>query len=201
MDGASAPPANRTLRLALAMRGGVSLAVWIGGAVAEIDLLRRAMTPDDGELPGQARRMEVYRRMLEVAGYGGVEVDILAGASAGGLNAVIYGFAQSVGRTTDWAEGVWCDVGSLWRLLRPNPPGAPWRWWRRLRVPSLLSGDGYFYPELRTALNHQLGAVTPKDAAQPVRPARPADYVSIDLSATLAARPPQAAHPTDGRRT
>ena len=33
---------NHTLRLALAMRGGVSLAVWIGGAVAEIDVLRRA---------------------------------------------------------------------------------------------------------------------------------------------------------------
>jgi hypothetical protein len=28
------------LRLALGMRGGVSLAVWIGGAVAEIDRLR-----------------------------------------------------------------------------------------------------------------------------------------------------------------
>ena len=33
---------HKTLRLALAMRGGVSLAVWIGGVVAEIDLFRRA---------------------------------------------------------------------------------------------------------------------------------------------------------------
>ena len=34
-------PFGRTLRLALAMRGGVSLASWIGGTVAELDILRR----------------------------------------------------------------------------------------------------------------------------------------------------------------
>jgi hypothetical protein len=39
--------AGRMLRLALAMRGRVSLAVWIGGAVAELDRLRSAR-PDDG---------------------------------------------------------------------------------------------------------------------------------------------------------
>src|SRR5688572_1507281 len=32
---------GRSLRVALAMKGGVSLAVWIGGAVAELDILRR----------------------------------------------------------------------------------------------------------------------------------------------------------------
>ena len=37
-----APVAGQELRLALAMRGGVSLAVWIGGAVSEIERLRRA---------------------------------------------------------------------------------------------------------------------------------------------------------------
>ena len=31
----------RELRLALSMNGGVSLAVWIGGSVSEIDCLRR----------------------------------------------------------------------------------------------------------------------------------------------------------------
>ena len=36
------PPGHRVeLRLALSMNGGVSLAVWIGGAVSEIDCLRR----------------------------------------------------------------------------------------------------------------------------------------------------------------
>src|SRR5690349_23538067 len=35
------PAFGRNLRIALAMKGGVSLAVWIGGAVAELDILRR----------------------------------------------------------------------------------------------------------------------------------------------------------------
>jgi hypothetical protein len=35
---------KRELRLALGMRGGVSLAIWIGGACSEIDRVRRADT-------------------------------------------------------------------------------------------------------------------------------------------------------------
>ena len=38
----AASAAPRELRLALAMRGGVSLAVWIGGTCCEIDRLRTA---------------------------------------------------------------------------------------------------------------------------------------------------------------
>ena len=40
VDASDVDLGGRVLRLALAMRGGVSLAVWIGGAVAELDLLR-----------------------------------------------------------------------------------------------------------------------------------------------------------------
>ncbi|MEM9714599.1 MAG: hypothetical protein AAGA17_20420, partial [Actinomycetota bacterium] len=65
------------LRLALALRGGVSLAVWIGGACAEIDQLCRAS--DEGGL---------WSRALELSGHDRVVVDVLAGASAGGLNGV-----------------------------------------------------------------------------------------------------------------
>ena len=36
-------PAGQRLRLALSLRGGVSLAVWIGGAVRELDLARRSV--------------------------------------------------------------------------------------------------------------------------------------------------------------
>ena len=35
------PGSRRQLRLALSMNGGVSLAVWIGGSVSEIDRVRR----------------------------------------------------------------------------------------------------------------------------------------------------------------
>src|SRR3954467_11994153 len=73
------------LRLALGMRGGVSLAVWMGGACSEVDRLRRAFDDEDG----QQERTATYRRMLEASGYGSVAVDVVAGASAGGLNSVL----------------------------------------------------------------------------------------------------------------
>ena len=60
------------LRLALGMRGGVSLAVWMGGACSEIDRLRRAL--QDGGDP-------VYGALLRANGYGSVAVDVVAGAS------------------------------------------------------------------------------------------------------------------------
>jgi hypothetical protein len=70
------------LRLALAMRGGVSLAVWMGGACSEVDRMRRA---PGGAVP----QASTYGRMLDAAGYGSVAVDVLAGASAGGLNCAL----------------------------------------------------------------------------------------------------------------
>ena len=39
---------NKTLRLAVGMRGGVSLAVWIGGAVAELEHLRNVCADGTG---------------------------------------------------------------------------------------------------------------------------------------------------------
>ena len=65
------------LRLAVAMRGGESLAVWIGGALAEIDVMRSAL--DDGK-PGDGRpalawsdpNEKVYWLLLRLAGYSSV---------------------------------------------------------------------------------------------------------------------------------
>ena len=105
------------LRLALAMRGGVSLAVWIGGAVAELDLLRGAR--ESAGLPESLReRGELYGGLLDLAGYAAVEIDVLAGASAGGLNAVLYGLAQSNGRRIDDMVEVWSQLAHFPALLR-----------------------------------------------------------------------------------
>ena len=109
---------RRTLRIALAMKGGLSLAVWIGGAVAELDILRRIRlfedqgrcraivlhktndkerSQDGGPDPNLADRAAVYARLLWAHGYDRVEFDVLAGASAGGLNGVLYAVAQRSG--------------------------------------------------------------------------------------------------------
>ena len=120
-------------------------------------------------------RRDIYRALLRAARYDAVDIDILAGASAGGLNAVLYGLAQSVGRTIDWAETMWLEVGGLWDLLRDSRPADH----ETFRVPSLLRGDGYFYPMLDAALA----------GIDNTAPGEPSEYVSIDLSATLARRP------------
>ncbi|WP_188543250.1 DUF3376 domain-containing protein [Rhodococcoides trifolii] len=155
---------STTLRLTLAMRGGVSLAVWIGGAVAEIDNLRRAsLTPNPSD-----PRMRRYRELLAAAGYGKVEVDILAGASAGGFNAVLYGLAQSYGASLEPTRDLWANTGGIWQMLRPVGIGP---------LVSFLQGDDYFLPTARMSL----GRLTSR-AGDSVDFA--ADNVTVELAAT-----------------
>ena len=58
--------ARREIRLALVLNGGVSLAIWIGGVVAEIDRARRAgLGP-----PAKADEIvDVYRELLDLTPY------------------------------------------------------------------------------------------------------------------------------------
>ena len=103
------------------MRGGVSLAVWIGGAIAELDLVRRGTLNDTSSLRGDLKdRADTYAKLLGALGYSGIRFDVLAGASAGGLNAVIYGFAQSVGVGLEGLSDVWEEEGDLWKLFHPQ---------------------------------------------------------------------------------
>ncbi|WP_347954565.1 DUF3376 domain-containing protein [Gordonia aichiensis] len=171
------PTTPRILRLALALRGGVSLAVWIGGAVAELDLLRRASLTDPDRLapdsPEVRRRARIYRKLLNDNGFEHVEIDILAGTSAGGLNAVVLGLAQSFGvPLDDPVHRTWIGDGALWRLLRR--PG-------RGRIPSLLDGDGAFYPAAHRALTDVVGQTGRPDLVQATQ--------TVELSATLIEAP------------
>ena len=90
-----------TLRLALAMRGGVSLSVWIGGAVREIDRLRREVT-------ASPRRSAVARLAIGL-GYSRVELDAISGASAGGLNGVMLAAAMASGHDVGGLRTVWLE--------------------------------------------------------------------------------------------
>ncbi len=147
------------LRLALAMRGGVSLAVWIGGAVSEIDLARRA---DDG---GHTGGHDFWPQLLAVSDYERVVVDVLAGASAGGLNGVLYAASQVYDFPYDAMRDVWLTVGSTEGLVRRE---GPW--------PSLFKGDDYFL----TTVHDKLEALA---AGRPAPPAR--ERVDLALSATV----------------
>ena len=122
----------RHLRLALSMNGGVSLAVWIAGAVAEIDELRR------GE--------GFWGDLMEQAGYRReAQVDVMSGASAGGLNAVM--LATSIQANRPFAEffPLWLEAADIGALVKPPSKAVDYD------DRAVLDGQ-YFLHELHDAL-------------------------------------------------
>jgi predicted acylesterase/phospholipase RssA len=128
-----------TLRLALAMRGGVSLSVWIGGAVREIEHLRSDVLAPTG---GHREPRGAIGEMARAVGYDTIEIDIVSGASAGGLNAVILGAAMTRGKSLDMLRDVWLNSGAIENLLYASSAKTQ---------SSILDGQ-YFYDELETNL-------------------------------------------------
>jgi patatin-related protein len=161
---------ERELRLALALRGGTSLAVWIGGAVSEINNLRRALGPAEPSDEETPEAEHPWAALARLAGYDAVTVDILAGASAGGLNATLMSASIVYGMPFDRMREMWVSVADAEALARPVP-----KFWNK-RPPSLLEGDDYFRSEVESVLwgniprhhSHRLG-----------------DQVNLLLTATL----------------
>jgi patatin-related protein len=149
------------VRLALVMNGGVSLAVWMGGVTHEIDRIRRAWVTETES---------VYAHVLKAVGCV-VQVDVIGGASAGGINgaalagAVAFDRSLAPGRpimagddgASAWMRDLWLELGSFSNLLRPSFPEGP---------PSLMQGDEYFLTRLASAF----GDLT-KPGSQAVSPA------------------------------
>ena len=142
----------------------------------------------------RVERAKVYRTLVEEAGYRGVEIDILAGASAGGLNAVLYGLSQASRSVLDeTVRRTWINEGGIWELLHPGvvrkSDTQSWGdWFRRLprrRLKSILQGDTRLYKVAHTALCE---LSTPSDRGEPRQYAVSANRpynISIELAATL----------------
>jgi patatin-related protein len=166
---------EQELRLALALRGGTSLAVWIGGAVTEINNLRGALTPRETELGDvespAATPEHPWAVLAKLAGYNAVAVDILAGASAGGLNATLLAGSIVYGLPFERMRRMWVAVADAESMARPVP-----KFWQQ-RPPSLLDGDGYFRGEVEAALTNNIPA--------PDRAAALGDRLDLLLTATL----------------
>ena len=140
------------VRLAMALNGGVSLAVWMGGCAVELDCARRAwlgpeeMGFDPGYDPGEAGATAV-RRVYHGLGHAlgrRLSIDVLSGASAGGVNGALLSAAMVTGRRLHpkFVRDRWLELGDLSELLRePGGDEDP---------TSLLKGD-YFHGELLRA--------------------------------------------------
>lgn len=121
-------PRTDELRLALVLNGGVSLAVWMGGVVFELNRLVRETHP-------------VYRGLLELTGTA-ARIDVISGTSAGGVNGAALALAQLHDQGLYALRDVWIKTGGLDDLLQD--PDAP-------DLRSMLRGDDYFLPNIRAA--------------------------------------------------
>jgi patatin-related protein len=157
---------SEELRIALVMTGGVSLAVWIGGVTHEINRLVQAHDKDG-----------VYAQLLNFTETT-ARVDVISGASAGGINGALLALAQVYGADLKPLRTVWLDKAGLRDMLR-SPFSA--------ELPSLLDGNDYFLKHLEKAFT---------DLARN-KEARPPDQVPIDLTMTATLLHGQATHMSD----
>jgi patatin-related protein len=132
----SGPPEQRPrqeLRIALMMNGGVSLAIWMGGVTLELDRVRRA----DG----------AYGQLLDLTETE-ARIDVVGGASAGGINGAVLALAIARGNTVEGVRDLWMQDGDIAGLLRDPAEDDAQK--------SLLMGDGQLLVKLHEALT-QIG--------------------------------------------
>ncbi|MDI1296715.1 MAG: patatin-like phospholipase family protein, partial [bacterium] len=127
---------ERELRLALVCYGGISLAVYMHGITKEVWRLARASRGfHDGAAP-QAGSEAIYRQLLEdIEAASGIRLrvmpDIIAGASAGGINGIFLAQAIETGQSLDPLTDMWLDNADVDQLLDPDarPTRAMTKFW------------------------------------------------------------------------
>jgi predicted acylesterase/phospholipase RssA len=112
------PASTQEVRFAATMTGGVSLAIWMAGVAREINLLGQASqwrraegTPDSGQLSESLKAslelsselsesakasLRLYKALIDLLDIV-VDVDILSGTSAGGINAALLALSRVKG--------------------------------------------------------------------------------------------------------
>ena len=116
---------EKELRLALVCYGGISLAVYMHGITKEIwRLVRASRAHHDGE-PRSDGVQGVYRGLIEeieAAGSARLRVlaDIIAGASAGGINGIFLGQAIATGQSLDPLTDLWLESADVEALIDPT---------------------------------------------------------------------------------
>ena len=121
---------EKELRLALVCYGGISLAVYMHGITKEVWHLARASRAFTAGEETDLASVAVYRRLLESIEREAelrlrVLVDIIAGASAGGLNGIFLAQAVSTGQSLNPLTDLWLEKADVERLVDPKArPGS-----------------------------------------------------------------------------
>lgn len=173
---ARSPHEIQEVRLAMALNGGVSLAVWMGGCAVELDCARRAHWGPDEEVTSSA----AYRSLCEAFGRELV-IDIMSGASAGGVNGGLLAGAMVSGRRLHptYVRDQWLLLGDFSELLHPSTDPSP---------RSLLRGE-HFIDSLLEVFRELMGEE--KDArekgllipdSQKVPPKQPLPHLDVTVT-------------------
>jgi patatin-related protein len=158
------PASTQEVRFAATMTGGVSLAIWMAGVAREINLLGQASqwrraegTPDSGQLSESLKAslelsselsesakasLRLYKALIDLLDIV-VDVDILSGTSAGGINAALLALSRVKGYDLGGLRDLWLDLGALTDLIR-DPTDK--------NTPSLLYGDERMFAVLAEQL-------------------------------------------------
>jgi len=116
---------EKELRLALVCYGGVSLAVYMHGISKELWRVARASRAfHDGD-SAEAGSETIYRALLARVQSGEglklrVLIDVIAGASAGGINGLFLGQAISTGQSLEPLTALWLEKADVEILLDPD---------------------------------------------------------------------------------
>ncbi len=131
---------GKELRLALVCYGGVSLAVYMHGVSKEILKLVRASADhqagtEAGERGANSDYTDteaVYLDLLRQVGRQldlHVVVDVIAGASAGGINGILLARALALDLAFDPLRTMWLDKADVTELLAPERRASTWSKW------------------------------------------------------------------------
>lgn len=126
---------EKELRFALICYGGISLAVYMHGITKEVWRLAAASRAyHEGSAPTGAGAL--YAELLAtLAARAGVKLrvlaDIVAGASAGGINGIFLARALATGQSLDPLTDLWLDDADVDRLIDPDarPLSAATKFW------------------------------------------------------------------------
>jgi predicted acylesterase/phospholipase RssA len=116
---------EKELRLALICYGGVSLAVYMHGITKEIWHLARASRAYHDGATAPSPTAEIYANLLKtIEAATGLKLrilaDIIAGASAGGINGIFLSQAIATGQSLDPLTDLWLESADVDSLLDPE---------------------------------------------------------------------------------
>ncbi|MCH4151661.1 MAG: patatin-like protein [Sphingobium sp.] len=162
---------EKELRLALVCYGGISLAVYMHGITKEIwNFARASRDFHEGKDSTRNGVLAVYRDLLRTIDTDAglrvrIIIDIVAGASAGGINGIFLAQAIETGQSLEPLTEMWLDNADVEKLLDPDarPAARFTKFWAQpiVWLAARRRGDAVertVSPETREEVRHKLSS-------------------------------------------